>query len=203
MGMPLAWTTAGRPPLPQVGLVGWNRDLNALEVWNGSAWSAVGGGAACLDGVILTDPGPAVALPPAPGTQIPLGGGPGDVNLDPTNYGIGTVVAGALTILNDGDYLLEAEVVVIDAGVPPYFVQTFVQTTPSGLGTWANLPQADAFGEIVTPGAIVTLATMRAILQISGGGGLDVQVVGQNNGGGPPFPNTLGTDSRLRVSRLC
>jgi hypothetical protein len=47
------WDTAGRPATPEVGTMGWNTDLVSMEVYDGSAWGAVGGGGgASADGAI-------------------------------------------------------------------------------------------------------------------------------------------------------
>lgn len=40
------WTTATRPATPATGQVGWNSTIGSLENYNGSAWTAVGGGGA-------------------------------------------------------------------------------------------------------------------------------------------------------------
>lgn len=39
------WDTAGRPATPEVGTMGWNTDLVSMEVYDGTEWGAVGGGA--------------------------------------------------------------------------------------------------------------------------------------------------------------
>lgn len=36
------WTTAGRPTAPLIGMTGYNSTLAVHEVWNGTAWTAVG-----------------------------------------------------------------------------------------------------------------------------------------------------------------
>jgi hypothetical protein len=41
-----SWTTGTRPASPQAGQVGWNTTIASLENYNGSAWTAVGGGGA-------------------------------------------------------------------------------------------------------------------------------------------------------------
>lgn len=40
------WTTATRPASPSVAQVGWNTTIGSLENYNGTAWTAVGGGGA-------------------------------------------------------------------------------------------------------------------------------------------------------------
>lgn len=41
-----SWTTGTRPSSPVAGQVGWNTTIGSLENYNGSAWTAVGGGGA-------------------------------------------------------------------------------------------------------------------------------------------------------------
>ena len=100
--LPLSWTTAGRPPKPQTGLVGWNRTLAALEVWNGAAWVAVGGGGgggAIPDFASITM-GPQDFLPdpdplflPSPGQQPDATGHPYGWILNPFTVAAEAIVA--------------------------------------------------------------------------------------------------------------
>lgn len=47
------WNTAGRPATPEVGTMGWNTDLASMEVYNGSTWGAVGGGASASGAIYI------------------------------------------------------------------------------------------------------------------------------------------------------
>jgi len=50
------WTTDTRPSSPVAGTMGWNTDLVSIEVYDGSAWGAVGGGGgASADGTIYVN----------------------------------------------------------------------------------------------------------------------------------------------------
>ncbi len=198
----LSWTTAGRPANPQQGLFGFNRTTLALEYWDGAAWQAVGGGgAACFDGIVAYDNAGAQVIG---GAQI--GMDTTQANTDATNYGLSTVVAGAITILNDGDYLIRHVLVGSDAGtMAPLSLQSVIQTTPSGLGTWANVIGADSYGSLGMAAAAMGLpcstAVGEALVQISGGGGLDVQIQGNMIMGMAPV--SFGAASRLVVQRIC
>ena len=48
------WDTAGRPASPIAGTMGWNTELLSMEVYDGSEWGAVGGGASA-GGTIYTN----------------------------------------------------------------------------------------------------------------------------------------------------
>lgn len=39
------WTTSTRPGSPTTGMIGWNTDFDALEIYDGTNWKGVGGGA--------------------------------------------------------------------------------------------------------------------------------------------------------------
>ena len=68
LGIPTG-TTAEQPAVlvPTPGSIRWNTDTPGLEVWDGGAWTAVGGGGGggnpLLDGVVHTDTVPGAAAP--------------------------------------------------------------------------------------------------------------------------------------------
>lgn len=196
------WTTARRPtgPIP-VGFIGLNTTLGTLEWWDGATWQSVGGGAACLDGVWAYD---AAGGTPPGGIQIPCNAV--GANTDPTNYGVGTVVPGAVTVLNDGDYLVSADMAVQDVGAVNHGAwQAVIQTTPSGLGAWVNLIGADGYGnamrQILNLGGVGE-AHAQGIVTAGGGLGLDIQLVGFTLvASGTEV--TVPQGSRLVVTRLC
>lgn len=197
----LSWTTTGRPPLPQDGLLGFNRTTRALEYWDQAllAWTAVGGGgASCLDGIQAYDN---AGAQPVPGGQINL-----DTvafNSDATNY---SLAGGFLTILNDGDYVIEGNLCVWDpAAAASNGWQASLMTSPAGLGTWALIVGSDAYNgtgrQPLLAGVAISIP-FRALVTVGGGVGLDVALIGS------PFPGsgteqTFAQATHVAITRLC
>ncbi len=197
--------TGGEPCNPVLGERYFDTTQGSSVEWNGTTWNSMGGGggggSSCLDGIMCYDNAGGT---PIAGIQLPM-----DTvmnNTDGTNYALGTVVPGAVTILNDGDYLIEADMAVMDGGAFANGAwQSVIQTTTSGLGTWMNVIGADGYiaahRQVLIVGGAVT-ASSRAFVTVSGGGGLDVQLVG--NALAPSgMEMTFGQGSRLSVMRVC
>ena len=194
--------TASRPACATIGTRYFDTDLGQSVEWDGTTWNAMGGGgSSCLDGILCYDNAGGT---PIAGAQIPM-----DTvmnNTDGTNYALSSVVLGAITILNDGDYLIEADMAVMDGGAFASGVwQSVIQTTTSGLGAWANVIGADGYvtghRQVLLSGGVVS-ASSRAFVTVSGGGGLDVQLVG-NVLAPSGTETTFAQGSRLSVMRVC
>lgn len=196
-----SWTTAGRPAQPRTGEFGWNRTLAALEVWDGATWASVGGGgASCVDAISVYDN---AGGQPIVGALLLMDTTQGNTN--PANLSLGSVVAGAVTILNDGDYLIRYGLAVNDpAGASNVCVQGVLMTTPSGLAAWGTVVGADSYAEMHRTSAGVggvIQTTGEAIVTVSGGLGLDVMLLGNTILG--TAPATFAQGSRLTIEKVC
>lgn len=197
-----SWTTTGRPANPQDGRFGFNRTTRALEYYDLLllAWTPVGGGGggACLDAIATYDN---VGGLPIIGAMVPMD--TVQANTDGTNY---SLAGGFVTILNDGDYLIRGSLTVWDPGaISANGWQGSLWTSPAGLGTWNPIVGSDGYGGAdvagLNAGVAVTIQ-FEALVQLVGGAGLDVQIVGN------PFPgsgteSTFAQASRLLVERIC
>ena len=195
--------TADRPTCPVQGERYFDTDLGNSVEWDGSAWNSLGGGggSSCLDGIMVYDNAGGT---PITGAQIPMD--TTMLNTDGTNYALSSVVAGAVTILNDGDYLIRVTMAVNDPAAFGHGAwQSVIQTTTSGLGAWANVIGADGYTaghrQILMMGGVVA-AQSEAFVTVSGGGGLDVQLVG-NVIAASGAETTFAQGSRLSVMRVC
>ena len=195
-------TAAAATGLLIPGQLFYDTTLNSYFHWDGTAFVALGG-AACLDGIQTYD---------GTGGSGPFGGGfaiPMDttmLNTDGTNYGLGTVVAGAITVLNDGDYIVRGCLGFNEPGSAADLAATCqIITTPSGLGTWAPVVGGDGFSAasnaVIAAGGILS-AHAEVFITISGGGGLDIMLNAATLiSGGAEF--AVANTSRLSVHKRC
>jgi hypothetical protein len=190
--------TAQRAASPSGGELRLNSDVSpgtdTPEYFDSQTglWTALGGGGSALSGIISVYDNAGGAPVPAVVAYATT-----QVNMDATNYGLGTVAVNAITVLNDGTYEIEVDASFMDGGGGGNAANFWIETTVSGLGAWAPVAGSVGHVEMSNPGGMQT-GSSRAVVVISGGGGLDIRVNSAPTAGGP----STAPDSRMTVTQL-